>query len=185
MHTLRYLLGKFAKRAYVTLATAFAFAATVAPALIRADMEPQLMNPSGTPAPAAGVQAAAGAPASTLPLVPNEDQSITLAMRVTAYSSSADETDNTPFITAMGTRTRDGIVATNILPFGTKVQIPDLFGKKVFTVEDRMAPRMKNVLDIWMPSKRAALRFGVQEAEVVIVEPVAKAVATAKEISKR
>ena len=37
---------------------------------------------------------------------------------LTAYSSSVDETDDTPFITASGKHVRDGIVATNFLPFG-------------------------------------------------------------------
>ena len=73
-----------------------------------------------------------------------------LFMKVTAYSSSPDETDNTPFITASGKTVRDGVVATNVLPFGTKIKIPSLFGDKIFTVEDRMHRRMKNVMDIWM-----------------------------------
>src|SRR3989338_8592683 len=39
-------------------------------------------------------------------------------MTLTAYSSSADETDSTPFITASGSKTRHGVVASNDLPFG-------------------------------------------------------------------
>jgi len=88
---------------------------------------------------------------------------------VTAYSSSPDETDDTPFITALGTQVRDGIVATNLLPFGTKLKIPALFGEKVFVVEDRMHRRKKNIIDIWMPSKAEALRFGASYTDVVIV----------------
>ena len=99
----------------------------------------------------------------------SEDAYQVVHMRVTAYSSSPDETDNTPFITAMGTEVHDGIVATNILPFGTKIQIPALFGNKIFTVEDRMNHRMKNVLDIWMTSKAKALRFGVNYADIIII----------------
>ncbi len=90
-------------------------------------------------------------------------------LRVTAYSSSIDETDSSPFYTANGTHVRDGVVATNILPFGTKVEIPSLFGDKIFTVEDRMAKRYQNTIDIWMPSKGKALRFGVNYANVLIV----------------
>jgi len=93
----------------------------------------------------------------------------TLTMRVTAYSSSVDETDDTPFVTASGMRVRDGIVATNVLPFGTKVKIQALFGNKIFIVEDRMNHRMKNGIDIWMPTKSAALRFGVSRAEVTVI----------------
>lgn len=93
---------------------------------------------------------------------------------VTAYSSSPDETDDTPNITAIGTETRDGIVATNMLPFGTKIKIPAQFGDKVFTVEDRMNRRMTNKVDVWMPSKGEALRFGSHYTEIVILEEEAK-----------
>ncbi len=88
---------------------------------------------------------------------------------VTAYSSSEDETDSTPFITASGTRVRDGVVASNFFGFGTKVRIPRLFGDKVFVIEDRMHERYQDRIDIWMPSKWHALRFGKQIAEVEIV----------------
>lgn len=90
-------------------------------------------------------------------------------MYVTAYSSSADETDSTPFITASGTRTRDGIVASNIFPFGTKVRIPELFGEKILVVEDRMNSRFADRIDIWMPSKWSALQFGKHKTAIEIV----------------
>jgi len=90
-------------------------------------------------------------------------------MKITAYSSSPDETDSTPFITADGTRVHRGVVASNVLPFGTKIEIPALFGNEVFTVEDRMSPRIKNTIDIWMPSKTAALRFGAHYANILIL----------------
>ncbi len=92
-----------------------------------------------------------------------------LKVTITAYSSTPEETDDTPFITASGKKVRDGIVATNFLPFGTKVQIPSLFGSKVFVVEDRMHPRMTNRLDVWMSSKADAKQFGLQRAEIVIL----------------
>lgn len=91
-------------------------------------------------------------------------------MYVTAYSSSVDETDSTPHLTASGTRTRDGIVASNLFPLGTQIRIPELFGEKVLVVEDRMHERFTNRIDIWMPSKWSALYFGKKQAEVEIVE---------------
>ena len=115
---------------------------------------------------------AAGTPQSSTPAVnvaAYDAIALPLRMRVTAFSSSIDETDDTPFYTANGTHVRDGIVATNLLPFGTRIQIPDLFGEKTFTVEDRMAKHFKNTIDIWMSSKTAALHFGVSYADVVIV----------------
>jgi 3D (Asp-Asp-Asp) domain-containing protein len=94
----------------------------------------------------------------------------TLSLRVTAYTSVPEETDSTPFITASGQMVRDGIVATNLLPFGTDVMIPSLFGDKVFVVEDRMNKKMGNSLDIWMPTKSKALFFGVHyNAKIVIL----------------
>lgn len=88
---------------------------------------------------------------------------------VTAYSSTLEETDSTPFITARNTPVRDGIVAVNFLPFGTKVRIPSLFGEKVFTVEDRMHSRKKNFVDIWMPSKQLARNFGIFHTDIEVV----------------
>lgn len=131
---------------------AAALAATMAPAIIRAD-----------------VVAPNGALPASLPVSDPARAETTLRVRVTAYASTPDETDDTPFITASGMRVRDGIVATNILPFGTKIRIPALFGEKTFTVEDRMAPRMKNAVDVWMPTRAAAIRFGVNNADMVIL----------------
>ncbi|MEK7512668.1 MAG: hypothetical protein AAB601_00530 [Patescibacteria group bacterium] len=89
---------------------------------------------------------------------------------VTAYSSTPEETDETPFTTAMGTDVRDGIIALNFLPFGTRVKIPSLFGDEVFVVEDRMHYRKNGFADIWMPTKQEAAEFGIHRAELVVVE---------------
>ncbi len=89
---------------------------------------------------------------------------------LTAYSSTPDQTDDTPFITASNTRVRDGIVAANFLDFGTKVKIPSLFGDKIFTVEDRMARKHNDKMDIWFPERYLAKNFGIQEADVIILE---------------
>jgi len=91
----------------------------------------------------------------------------TIPMTITAYSSSIRETDNTPFITAAGTQTRDGVIASNLLPFGTKVRIPRLFGDKIFVVEDRMNKRMGNFqVDIWFPSSELAKNFGIKNTYI-------------------
>jgi 3D (Asp-Asp-Asp) domain-containing protein len=90
---------------------------------------------------------------------------------ITAYSSTPEETDDTPFTTASGTEVRDGVIANNMLPIGTKVRIPELYGDKVFTVEDRMNRRKSDYhFDIWFPSKTLALNFGVQTAEIEVLE---------------
>ena len=94
----------------------------------------------------------------------------TMRVVLTAYSSTPDQTDNSPFITASNTHIRDGIVAANFLAFGTKVKIPSLFGDKVFTVEDRMAKKHNDKMDIWFPERYLAKNFGVKEADVMILE---------------
>jgi 3D (Asp-Asp-Asp) domain-containing protein len=89
---------------------------------------------------------------------------------LTAYSSVPEETDETPLITATNKTVRDGFIAANFLPFGTKVKIPKFFGDKVFVVEDRMSRRKTDFMDIWMPSKEKATEFGIHRAEVIVVE---------------
>jgi len=98
-----------------------------------------------------------------------QELNATMAVWVTAYSSTPEETDDTPFITASGKQVRDGIVATNLFPFGTRITIPELFGDKVFTVEDRMHRRKQNFLDVWMPTKDSALSFGIQCASISVL----------------
>ena len=92
---------------------------------------------------------------------------------ITAYSSTVWETDSSPFITAAGTHVRDGIVAANTLPFGTKIMIPDLFGDKIFTVEDRMAPKNYHKIDIWFPTTNEARQFGIKQAQVLVLPDAA------------
>lgn len=104
--------------------------------------------------------------AINMPKVPN-----TIRTTLTAYSSTPDQTDDTPFTTASNTTVHDGVIASNFLAFGTKVQIPSLFGDKVFTVEDRMAKKHDDKIDIWFLERHSAKRFGiVKDAEVVILD---------------
>ena len=90
---------------------------------------------------------------------------------VTAYSSSVWETDDTPYLTAANTLTRDGVVASNLLPFGTKIRIPELFGEKIFAVEDRMNQRIGDFqIDIWFPSSWQAKQFGLKYTYIETVK---------------
>ncbi len=99
-----------------------------------------------------------------------ERASKTVMMVVTAYSSTTWQTDDTPFITASGKMVADGIVANNMLPFGTKVRIPDLYGDKIFVVEDRMSWLKSNYhLDIWFPDYWQALNFGSKIIEIEVL----------------
>ena len=95
----------------------------------------------------------------------------TIQVVVTAYSSSSDQTDDTPTITASGKLVADGIIANNMLPFGTKIKIPSLYGNKIFTVQDRMSKHKSDYhFDIWMPDRSLAIDFGKKTTEIEIVD---------------
>ena len=78
---------------------------------------------------------------------------------ITAYSSSPDECWGDPTITASGEKVRHGIIASNELAFGDWVNID---GLGEFVVKDRMHQRYDYRIDIWFPSKEAALEFGIK-----------------------
>jgi 3D (Asp-Asp-Asp) domain-containing protein len=105
------------------------------------------------------------------PNIPDPNVARKVNVVITAYSSTVEETDDTPFITAMGTQTRDGIIANNLLPFGTKVRIPELYGDKIFIVEDRMSWKKGDYhFDIWLPSHKEAEDFGVEWTYIEILK---------------
>jgi len=92
-------------------------------------------------------------------------------MVVTAYSSTPEQTDSTPFITASGKNVANGIVANNMLPFGSKIRIPELYGDKIFIVEDRMNQKKgKYHLDIWFPEYSQAKNFGAKITYIEVLE---------------
>jgi 3D (Asp-Asp-Asp) domain-containing protein len=103
-----------------------------------------------------------------LPLSASREAIRTVKVPMTAYSSTPDQTDDTPFITASGTHVRDGIVAANFLPIGTQVKIPEMYGDKIFVVEDRMNARYHYKMDIWMETRQEAMNFGLRYLEVEI-----------------
>ena len=89
--------------------------------------------------------------------------------QVSAYTSSKDETDVEPFITASGSKTGPGVLACPTrLEFGTKVEIDG----KTYICLDRMNKRYrdKEVYDIWVPSKEVAYDWGRKTLEIKIYE---------------
>lgn len=92
-----------------------------------------------------------------------------MAVRVlaTAYSSTADQTDASPYTTASGATVGPNTLAANFLPFGTVVRI----GQKLYTVKDRLNARYngKSLVDLWFPSRDQALAFGVRVIDMEIV----------------
>lgn len=117
-----------------------------------------------------------GAQTQQLPVSTNRIKRRTIT--VTAYSSTPDQTDDSPFITANGTVVRDGVVATNFLPFGTRVRFPELYGDKEFIVADRMNTRYFYRVDIWMPDRKDALKFGKKDVLVEILPPASSLAVT-------
>ena len=105
---------------------------------------------------------------------PNEPEpKVVSRIRVvtTAYSSTPWETDNDPLITAAGTSVREGIVANNLLPFGTRIRIPEIYGDKIFVVEDRMSQKKGYYhVDIWFPSYSEAKKFGAKKTYIEVLE---------------
>jgi len=87
---------------------------------------------------------------------------------VTAYSSTPDQCDATPFITANGKIVYDGLVAANFLKFDSEIKIPEYFGDKIFTVNDRMNKKYSDRVDVWMPTREEALQFGARHLKVEI-----------------
>ncbi|ADV45669.1 LysM peptidoglycan-binding domain-containing protein [Nitratifractor salsuginis] len=91
-------------------------------------------------------------------------------MRVvaTAYTSHRNQTDSTPFLAAWNNRIRPGMKIIAVSPDlirkygitnGTKVKISGLRG--IYTVRDKMNPRLHNHIDIYMGTdRRRALRWG-------------------------
>lgn len=96
------------------------------------------------------------------------------AVTVTAYSSSSDQCDSTPHLTATGTPVRRGIIALSRdllrrfnpeAPFdwGDRVHVE---GLGEFIVEDTMSGRFARRADIWFPDSRSATAWGVRELKL-------------------
>jgi 3D (Asp-Asp-Asp) domain-containing protein len=108
---------------------------------------------------------------SLLPLPRDFFRVLRMEVIITGYSSTPWETDDEPYITAAGTFVRDGVVANNYLPIGTKIRIPELFGDKIFVVEDRMNWRKSDYhIDIWFPDYWQAINFGAKRTYIEILE---------------
>lgn len=91
-----------------------------------------------------------------------------LAVLVTGYSSTVDQTDGDPFTTASGTQVREGTLASNFLPLGTMVRI----GGRELVVEDRMNARFNDQYraDIWFASRQEAWDYGTRRELLEIVK---------------
>lgn len=101
-------------------------------------------------------------------IVQPEQKRDVIAAVVTAYTSSVDETDADPFITASGKETRRGVIACpSKLSFGTVVE----FEGNEYICEDRMNRRYREQdrFDVWVPHKSEAYAWGLKQGEIVVV----------------
>ena len=91
-------------------------------------------------------------------------------MRVTAYTNH-DRGMNGKGVTASGEHAVEGrtMAADDSMPFGAEIYIPAL--GKTFTVTDRGSAIHGDRLDLFMESREAAVRFGVQYLEVFVRYP--------------
>jgi 3D (Asp-Asp-Asp) domain-containing protein len=100
---------------------------------------------------------------------------------VTAYSSTPDQTDSTPFITAAARRPQPGTIALSrdllrTYTPGAPFDFGDLVlvaGVGVFRVEDTMNRRWRRRADIWFPSRDKARRWGKRRALLARVQGAA------------
>ncbi len=102
--------------------------------------------------------------------------------KLTAYTNTPDQTDDTPNKTASGfdlttIKPGEGVLANNFLPLGTLVMIPDLYPNIIFRVEDRGSPThfdSENRFDVYIPggekARTEAMKFGRKTATIEIVE---------------
>lgn len=95
----------------------------------------------------------------------------TTTVTITAYSSTVDQCDKTPHITASNKPVRVGILAVSVdlleelgLSFGQRVLIP---GYGLFEIQDTMHTRWRRRVDIWESDREAARRFGKQEGTLI------------------
>jgi 3D (Asp-Asp-Asp) domain-containing protein len=107
-----------------------------------------------------------------LPLAADKQPQKVIWITVTAYSSTVDQCDSDPCTTANGynlcANNIENVVAANFLPFGTAIKMPEYFGDRVFTVQDRMNARYDYRVDVWMKTREAARAFGVRYLKVEI-----------------
>lgn len=84
---------------------------------------------------------------------------------VTGYSSTPDQTDDTPEIMASGKKVYEGAAACpRKYKFGTKIEV----NGKLYTCEDRMHIRFDDRFDIWYPTRMDAKIHGKQQLNVVV-----------------
>ena len=101
-----------------------------------------------------------------------------LVVPTTAYCSTPEQTDDSPWITATGDSVFWGGVAVSkslgkILPIGTIINIEGY--KTPFVVFDATSDRwLGHRLDIWFPDLRDAIEFGLRKLKITKIGTMSK-----------
>lgn len=115
-----------------------------------------------------------------------------LQVVVTGYSSTPEQTDSTPYITASMTHVRRGVIALSRdlirsynpkAPFnyGDHVMVE---GVGVFVVEDTMHRRHHRRADIWFPTTDEAMRWGRKTLRISHVRPQGEAISASGSVQR-
>ncbi|MFO7983660.1 MAG: hypothetical protein R6V08_09435 [Desulfuromonadales bacterium] len=95
----------------------------------------------------------------------------TVPVTITAYSSTVDQCDSTPYIAANNKPVRVGTLAVSRdlleefgIEYGQRVLIP---GYGIFEVRDTMNARWQRRVDIWESDRQAARMFGKQQGKLI------------------
>ncbi len=115
---------------------------------------------------------------ATFPVSEDRKPARTIWVTVTAYSSTVDQCDSTPCITANGFDLCEAYaeheaidtIAANFLKFGAQVRLPDISGEKILVVRDRRNARYngQNRIDVWLPTREMAQEFGVKRVKMEV-----------------
>jgi 3D (Asp-Asp-Asp) domain-containing protein len=110
---------------------------------------------------------------------PYRAHDIVVEITCTAYSSTIDQTDSTPFITASLQPVGPGIIALSRdllrrytpdapFEFGDFVEV---VGVGIFRVEDTMNRRWRRRADIWVHSRSEAMQWGRRQVLLGSIDP--------------
>ncbi len=103
----------------------------------------------------------------------------TIDVTVTGYSSTKDQCDNDPFITASNKKVRKGYIAlSRDLLYKFNKDAPFKWGDEIyiiingsrhgpFVVEDTMNKRLTNRADIWFTSYNEAINWGKKKGKII------------------
>lgn len=91
-------------------------------------------------------------------------------LKVSAYNSIEDQTDNDPYTGAWNNKVRKGMVAISrdLEEFGLTNKTPIILEGKEYTILDRMHSRKRKQVDIWMERKCDAEHWGLKVCQIEI-----------------